>query len=257
MSTISPVVSSLIATTVMVADRYLRETDRLTPQYPIPARIPKVDFSKDSIIIWVPGTNAHDIPKGFSNATHDFFTGGYDLVKSDYMANWDLVNSIPNGLSTLEALLDYIKKNKRKSTKVYLAGESQGSLVISTVLSKPKYYNFITKASLLGAPGISENHFIGSNKVIEINNKMDPVTISWNNLDRDKALKAVSAFMTGDIFQGVYLLTAILQSPLDVIWLGLASLHSLPFFPFSSLPSFHMYDDKHLRDAVMYLWMTK
>ena len=254
MPTVNPISASTVVASINVANEYLREANRAVPTPPIPVRLPEIDFSKDTIVIWVPGTNDHQIPVGFKEALEDFFLNGYSLAKADYLASWNLTVSITHGINTLEAVLDYIKAHKKPNAKVYLAGESQGSLVISRVLSKAKYYGLVTGAALLGAPGVAKNHFEKSDKVKEFNNRLDPVTIRWGGMNTEDMIGHVSRVMTGDILAGLNLIGIIFHNPLDVIWLALSNLHKIPIPPFKYFPSFHKYGDMAFRDAVSYLW---
>lgn len=217
-----------------------------------PIKVPKIDFSKDVIVIWVPGTNDRHIPPNFSRYIKQAFKDS-TLVLADYTATWNFSVSIPHGIFTLAAILDTIKRNKNKNTKVLLAGHSQGALIIGEVLSKLDYLDLIERAALFSHPGVSRHHYEGSLKVTEFNSQYDVTTFEWGNTDKEKIIQAVDSFMTGDLVKALYLLRVGLSNPLSTAWLGISSLRLLPVPLFKGIPAFHNVSEESYKKAVMYL----
>lgn len=217
----------------------------------IPAvKVPKIDFSKDTIVIWVPGTNDRHIPQHFITHINKTFKNN-TIVLADYLASWNFSESIPHGIFTLSAIFDYIKKNKKKSTKILVAGQSQGALIVGELLAKKDYFDLVDRAVLFSHPGVSKHHYEGISKVAEFNNKYDFTTFEWGDADKDKIIKAVDSLMTGDLTKSLYLLKVGLSNPLNTAWLGISSLRLLPVF--KGIPSFHEVSDESYKKAVAYL----
>ena len=220
-------------------------------------RIPNIDFSKDYIILWVPGTNDHLVPPKFIESIRQMFGDTASLDLCDYMATWRLQTSIANGQATLMQTLDYVKAHKKKSTKIFLAGLSQGSIIISDILANPKYAGLITRSVLVGHPGVADHHFDYTDNVREINNPLDFATFDWGG-DRQRTIQNVDMFFRGDVFAGVRLLALALHHPLDALWVAALNLHRVPFL---GLPS-PLQDDPHnytefLDDAASFLYLGK
>jgi len=227
-----------------------------TPHVP-DVRIPRIDFSKDYIILWVPGTNDHLIPTKFSESIRQMFGDSADLVLCDYAATWHLQGSIANGDSTLMQTLEYIRKNKKKSTKIMLAGLSQGSIVISDIMANPLYSKLISRASLVGHPGVASHHFDNDTVVQEFNNPFDFTTFDWNG-DHEKIIQSVDMFLGGDILAGVSLLKVGFQNPMQMLWMAAVSLHRIPLLHLPALFDKDPHDHtEYLDDAASWLYRGK
>lgn len=213
--------------------------------------LPTIDFSKDYIVVWVPGTNDKKIPAEFKLYIDKYFNN-YNLVMLNYLASWDLSSSVPHGIASLQKLLDYIKKNKKSSTRVYLAGVSQGSLVSGEVLKDPKYLRLVSRTALLGHPGVSPTHYPSTPRVKEINNFFDFTTFDWPKSNLKKIFEHVDRFMTGDALAGAYLLGVGLRHPLRGLITLVASLKYLLPVIFKFMPEPHSYTD-YYSEAVRYL----
>jgi hypothetical protein len=219
--------------------------------------IPKIDFSKDYIILWVPGTDDHNIPAKFAESIRQMFGDNVSLSLCDYMATWQLQSSIANGDATLMQTLDYIRKHKKKSTKVMLAGLSQGSIVISDIMANPAYSSLVTRASLVGHPGVANHHFDNDRTVREFNNSLDFTTFDWDS-DNEKIIQSVDMFLRGDVLAGVSLLKVGLHNPMQILWMAAVSLHRIPFLGFTQLLKTdpHNYTE-YLDDAASWLNLGK
>jgi len=219
--------------------------------------IPRIDFSKDYIILWMPGTNDHLIPTKFSESIRQMFGASADLVLCDYTATWRLQSSIADGEATLMQTLDYIIKHKKKSTKIMLAGLSQGSIVISNIMADPKYSGLITRATLVGHPGVAGHHFDHDPVVKEINNQYDFTTFDWHG-DNQKIIQSVDMFFRGDIIAGVNLLRVGLRNPMQVLWMAAVSLHRVPFLHFPAIFDTDPHDyTAYLDEAASWLYLGK
>lgn len=221
----------------------------------IPVMIPKMNLKKKHIILWVPGTNDHLIPAKFLEAVKQMFGDDAEVVLCDYPATREYHTSRSVGEATLKATLDFLRANKGKGTKVYVAGLSQGAMAATAVISQPDYMGLIERAVFMGHPGISNHHFDNHSKVKEFNNFLDPVTFDWG-ADKDDIVMRVEKFLKGDIFAGISLLKTGLTHPLEAIWFGLLYLHRVPLLSFPKiLPTDpHDYTDK-MDDAASWLYV--
>jgi len=219
-------------------------------------KIPKIDFSNDHIVIWVPGTNDKSIPHEFRSRVEAAFSNS-SVVMLDYTATWNFSISIPHGIFTLAATLDYIKKRMKPGTKIYVVGNSQGALIAGEVLSRPEYSNIVTRSVLLGHPGISEHHYHEeAGKIVEINHPKDFTTMDLPGTDKAEIVKAVDSFMTGDMLKALYLLKVGVKHPLTAAWVAISSLRLLPVPILRDLPAHHDYSGDYA-EAVEYLRANK
>lgn len=213
--------------------------------------VPLIDFTKDSIVILVPGTNGKIIPSSLKAYVKSLMPNS-QLVMLDYPANWYFSTSIVSGKTMLEKTLEYISKNKKLNTKVYIIGQSQGSLVSGEVLSNLKFKNMIDKAVLLGHPGVSDHHYANNLKIKEINNPRDFITFSWQGLSNNGIIDAVEAITSGNFIKGLPLLKVIIMNPLKVAWAAAAGLRLIPLSIFKDIPAYHNYENYYAQ-AVKYL----
>lgn len=226
-----------------------------------PVRIPNIDLSKKYIVLWVPGTNSHSIPEEFLRDIKQHFGDDATTALVDYEAAWTFRTSMAHGYATLRATLEYLISNMRPGTKILLAGLSQGSMVISELLTNPRYYQLISRAALLGHPGVAANHVHGvpDPKISEFNNPFDPSTLPWRG-DPVKIIKSVDSFMRGDILDAVYLLKVAALNPLYTTTLAALGLKNTPFYTLASrIPvpkDIHDYRES-MDDAAYWLYMGK
>ena len=217
--------------------------------------VPKINFKKKHIILWVPGTNDHQIPAKFLEMVRQMFGDDAEVVLVDYMATEEYAISRPHGTMTLKATLDHIRRNNTGGSSIYLAGLSQGAMVISDVVSDEKYGRLINRAVLIGHPGVATYHFDNHPKVKEFNNSLDIVTFKWSE-DGDSIIHKVTKFLQGDILAGVSLLGTIVDHPLKSLWAGLLYLHRVPFLNFPKLLESDPHDyTSSMDDAASWLRM--
>lgn len=211
-----------------ITEMRVRFPEHIDPVPPIP--LPDVDFSKDYIVIWVPGTSDKNIPYEFSETVKLLFKNKADLVMLDYLATWEFNTSMVHGYDQLKRLLDYVSQNKRPGAKIMIAGLSQGSMVISELMMNPKYYNMVSRISLLGHPGLAKNHGSDMGKAWEFNNRMDPSTLPWRG-DKARILHSIDRFFTHkDAIAGMYLLGVGLTNPAYAGALAALGLKHLPLY---------------------------
>jgi len=223
------------------------------PSPEIVSSIPKINFKKKHIILWVPGTNDHAIPTKFIEAVKQMFGDDAEVVMVDYMATQEYAVSRPQGVLTLKATLDYIKKHNVGGSMIYLAGLSQGAMVISDVLGISSYSHMVERAVFMGHPGLSTNHFKNDRKVKEFNNPLDIVTFDWAE-DGDMLIRKITKFLKGDILTGVSLLGIIAKHPLEALWAGVLYLHRVPFLRFPKILKIDPHDyTSSMDDAVSWL----
>lgn len=194
--------------------------------------------SLKDIILWVPGTSSHHVNTMFAASLSAF---GDKATLVDYMASWDLEASIPDGVAKLTAALDVAARARKKGQRILVAGESQGALLISILLSKPRYRSIIDKAVLLGHPGISKDHFHDPNdKVLEINHKNDPATFDLSVSSSD-VIDAVSKLIgKGDLSAIPFFLGLIFKMPMQAALASVVFLHKVPFLSWLA-PDSHNY----------------
>lgn len=221
---------------------------------PPPRPIPYIDMSKDTIVIWVPGTSNHDIHPRFKYHADLYWGSNASLVLTRYMASWHLSHSIPDGFQNLKAIVDYVIKRKRPGQRIVLAGESQGALIIGELMARPDYYRLIDKAVLLGHPGLSEVHYDNDKKVLEINNPADPATFQWPAPAVD-IISNVDKFMTkGDLGTIPFFLRTAIAAPLLVADLVSSQVIRLPILR-EHIPHPHNYSSR-MEEAVLWLMDT-
>lgn len=196
-----------------------------------PIQVPPIDFSKDNIVIWVPGTGMGHIPSEVKLEILRRLGQNVSMVNAEYLANWKFLTSMPHGQQTLIAILEHIQRHKRPKTKVYLVGLSQGAMIISDTLAIDKYYDLVTRAVLFGHPSISGSHQedLGTLKVREFNNFLDPATLEWRG-DNLKIIKSLDGVFRGDVLQAVHLLGVAAKNPSETLLLITAGLRYLPFY---------------------------
>lgn len=218
-----------------------------------PPRIPKINFKKKHIILWMPGTNDHLIPAKFLESVRQIFGDTAEVVLVDYPATQQYLNSRADGAYILSGTLDHIRANKSPDSKVYIAGLSQGAMVASMILGNPANMKLIERAVFMGHPGISPNHYDNHPKVKEFNNFLDPVTFDWAE-DKDAFVLKIQKFLQGDIMQGVSLLGTFIHHPIESLIAGITHLHRVPILNFPKLfGEVHDYTEK-MDEAASWLY---
>ena len=143
---------------------FLEDIDRLfwLPR-PMPAPadraralVDSIDWSQPTIVVWVPGTNDHEVPDHLRRRLATVH--GPAAYCMDYVSTWQVRTSEPDGEATLRELLSLVARHKRPGQKFVLIGESQGAWVISEVLKDPMFASIVDRASLLAHPALASAH---------------------------------------------------------------------------------------------------
>jgi hypothetical protein len=154
-----------------------------------------VDATKRHVFIWTPGTGGHEVHPNFKKAVDMICQGDAQIIVVDYPAEWNMEESVPEGVRSLTAVLKRVNEEYDPETQnVYLAGSSQGSWVISEVADDSDLMAPVTKTVLFGHPGLAENHdhhYDEDDTLWEINHPDDAVTFGWAE-DREKLIESFS-----------------------------------------------------------------
>lgn len=177
----------------------------------------------DPIILWVPGTSNHSINPAFANA----LPLSIDPILVKYEASWDLIESIPDGISSLRKIITSLHA-KYPTRPIRIAGESQGALVISSLLMDGRYSKLVDRAVLLGNPGVAPMHFGPNSKYLEIDHMFDPVTFRWT--DSTGLIPVVDRFMNGDLSSLKELAAIAVGNPAKTAIMGCFILRNIPIF---------------------------
>jgi hypothetical protein len=160
-----------------------------------------IDWSKDDIYVWVPGTGSHNINPGFEAAVRDANkNGSASLSRIEYEASDRTRPSVATGIETLRLVLAGIQAHGGHH-RVLVAGENQGSWVIGEALSDPLLKNVVTRAVIFGHPQPATHHYEDGHDpdVLEINHSGDEVSTptSFGKL-ADALRAAVNWLIPGD-----------------------------------------------------------
>lgn len=133
--------------------------------------IAEIDWSKDTIGLWVPGTGGRGVDKKFA----DGMGPNASTVAVDYQADLNMPDGVATGMETTQIILD---EAARRGKKVNLGGHSQGAWVAGEVMANPGMRDKVNKAVLYGHPtqGNAQYDHGKDPKVREINNHDDPYT---------------------------------------------------------------------------------
>lgn len=190
----------------------LRDLDRMflpprmlpTPVERARAVVDAIDWSLDTIVLWVPGTSEHGIADDVAAAFRRRRIRG--AVAVPYQATWRLVDSVPDGEATLRAVLDLVRARRRPGQRIVLLGQSQGAWIISSVLRDPNHARGIHRVGLVAHPALAPAHSHGTTgpsdrlgpSVREFNDPDDLVTRDLGPNAR-AALGIVDAFARLDL----------------------------------------------------------
>lgn len=118
--------------------------------------VDQIDWSQDTIVIWMPGTSEHGIAPDVAKCFARRNLRG--VVAVPYQATWRLADSVPDGEATLRAVLDLVRSRRRPGQRVILLGQSQGAWVISSVLLDQKYARLVDRVGLVAHPALAPAH---------------------------------------------------------------------------------------------------
>jgi hypothetical protein len=187
-----------------------------------------IDWSKSDIVIWVPGTDNHNVAPAFEDAVRaSWSTGGVSLTKLDYEASWDMRPSVATGIATMKLVLAGIAAHGGNH-RIMLAGESQGAWVIGEALADPMLRKVVDRAMLLGHPGLAAHHYDGTDPDIrEYNHEGDLVAMPVHG-DAGKALDAMTAIHQLQLWKFGTMAEAVLANPQQGVALLRTVLAGLP-----------------------------
>ncbi|MCW2928532.1 MAG: hypothetical protein JWM86_2500 [Thermoleophilia bacterium] len=209
MTTVSALTALRAAPKVGALQDFANDLDNMfTPPVPLPSpavraarTIAEIDWTADTIVIWVPGTSGHGVEPKVLEALGGV-TGAPRAVAVEYQATWRLRESVPDGEAALRAVLELVAARRRRGQRVVLLGESQGAWVISSVLRDPKFARLVSRAALVAHPGMAPAHAhataggldtLDARRVREFNRDGDLVT-------RDLGPNAAAAVEVVDAF---------------------------------------------------------
>jgi hypothetical protein len=175
-------------------DGFLRDIDSLfVPPLPLPSPdvraqrlVDSIDWSSGLVVIWVPGTNDHEVPEEIARRLAEAGVDHPYVV--DYASTWQLRSSVPDGEATLRAVLELVAKRKRRGQRVVLLGESQGAWVISSILRDPRLAKVVDRASLMAHPALAPAHVHESTSTSD---RLDPRRVQEFNRDGDVVTREV------------------------------------------------------------------
>lgn len=191
-----------------------------------------IDPAREHIFIWVPGTSQKGILTGFQKAVDDLLNGSAQVLHVQYPAAWNFSISVPMGTEALKRLLRQVHAAKTENQKIYLAGLSQGSWIISNVIADPELRAMSTKTILFGHPGVAPNHFHEENDddVWEVNNPGDAVTFGWDGKEQ-AIVDSINMFFNGKPIRGlIALFGCIVMHPKTTLLIIELLLFKLPIF---------------------------
>ena len=188
-----------------------------------------VDQSKSLVFVWVPGTGGHEVHPAFKDAVASVIKDDYQIICVQYSAEWDFSKSVPDGERALKDTLRKISLEITSGQRVFVAGSSQGSWVISDVYNNTPYvesfgvgadkFDFRSvadKTVIFGHPGISDVHdhqYENDDSIWEINDtEHDAVTFGWSE-NHAKIIRSIVAVMHGKVWRLPFLLWLMLRHP--------------------------------------------
>ena len=209
-----PAVARIAAASAPSAlSEFARDIDSLfVPPPPLPspetraqALAASIDWSQQTIVVWVPGTSDHEVPTHVADRIRK--AGGPAAYAMLYQATWRLRDSVPDGEATLRAFMELVAKRRRPGQRIVLIGESQGAWVISSIMRDPALAKHVFRASLVAHPSMAPAHVHESTstderltaaKVREFNGETDVVTREVGE-SAETAIDVVDSFARLDV----------------------------------------------------------
>lgn len=159
----------------------------------------QIDWSKDRIAIWVPGTNEHHLDGAFaaSVARPDTSVSALDYPATERFTT----GSVGTGKAVLDAVLD---RAKAEGKEVVIGGHSQGAWVAGESLADRGRSSAVTKAVLYGMPSVASHQYESGQdpRVKEVNNHNDPYSNDIQNGARLVEAASIVARDPGQAFNG-------------------------------------------------------
>lgn len=146
-----------------------------------------IDFSRETIVVWLPGTGRHGVPSPFGDAAKRVWGNTATVVALEYPAGNEVRKSTATGIQTLKLVLAGIAAHTGQHHKIHLAGESQGAWVITEAVKDPMMRSMVSRMALLGHPYVASTHYDDGHdaNVMVINRRVDivarPVRGNINN----------------------------------------------------------------------------
>ncbi|MCW2950318.1 MAG: hypothetical protein JWN41_1331 [Thermoleophilia bacterium] len=165
----------------------------------------QIDFSKRDLMLWVPGTDGHEVDSTFARARAYAAqpSDSVSLSAVDYMSTWDLRTSCPTGIATLKLVLAGIKARlgaDMANHRVMLGGLSQGAWIIGEVMADRRYSDIVQRAVLMGHPWLAAHQYNSGQdpRVRVVNHFDDQVTLPVAGSAAD-GLDTMAAIHTGHL----------------------------------------------------------
>lgn len=177
------------------------------------ATLAGIDFSKEIIVLWLPGTNRSGIPATFAGPAQAAWGAYLSLSELMYPASFDVRQGVATGVATLRLVLEGIASRGGRHT-VHLAGESQGAWVITETIADRKLRSIVDRIALLSNPWGARNHFVDGHdsRIMEMSRRVDLVARKVNG-DINDTLDAAEAVLRGDLRVIPRLLAVAIKNP--------------------------------------------
>ncbi|MCZ4496950.1 MAG: Cutinase [Thermoleophilia bacterium] len=159
------------------------------------AVIAKIDWDKQDILMWLPGTYTHNMANNWIKYGEERFTDG-SVVMMDYPATLDFESSVSTGMETLRLVLAEVAR-RDGDHRVMLGGHSQGAWIIGDAMATPEIRGMVDRAVLYGNPGLAKEHYDDRDdaQVVELNDPND--VIAAKVADRAGFIDAMGAMEQG------------------------------------------------------------
>ena len=159
----------------------------------------QIDWSKDRIALWVPGTGERGVDGAFARSVARPDTS---VAAVDYPADIRFTTgSVGTGTAVLKAVLE---RAAAEGKDVVIAGHSQGAWVAGEAMADKHASRAVTKAALFGMPSVASHQYESGQdgRVKEINNHDDPYANDIQNGARLVEAASIVARDPGQAFNG-------------------------------------------------------
>lgn len=214
------------------------------------AALARIDWSKDDIVLWVPGTDGTDFMEKFREGFEKAWMGqSMTAVSMNYHGTWKLDTSEPTGEATLRLVLAGIAAHGGHH-RLLLAGLSQGAWMIGDVLADPAMRRVVTRAAIFGHPQVSLHHYDDGHDpaIREYDHPKDIIAMAIHG-PRVQAIDAMQALYTGNIVPNLGVIVAAVAASPQVGLTAIANMlrdrHLLP----KAKIDWHNYDDEYVQGA--------
>lgn len=172
-----------------------------------------IDFSRQNIVLWMPATGSHSIPRDWQKGVDAAFGDTASSALVNYPANENFNDSVSTGQETLRLVLQGIAE-RGGDHSVHVAGHSQGAWVAGDTLANPVLNRMVDSAMLYGHPSTARVDWSKTNdaKVRQLDDPEDPFTKPGTGLRQ--ALDGIAAIKRdGDWSQVGKIAAATLVNP--------------------------------------------